>query len=155
MQHPIELFGSTMQKERWLPKLASGEVVGCFGLTEPNHGSNPSGMETRAIWDADSHEWRLSGGKTWITNAPLADVLLVWARADVDNGAVRGFLIDRAAVERVQPGALETPVIPGKLSLRASTTGASLNGTHTLTCPFHARVMRPGCPSNSHRINSA
>merc|ERR1719215_1861467 len=102
----------------WLPRLASGEAIGCFGLTEPDHGSDPSGMGAR--------EWKLSGSKMWITNAPLADVLLVWARADADKGGVRGFLIDRAAVEARQPGALATSPIPGKLSLRASITGSIL-----------------------------
>jgi len=129
VMHPIAIFGSDEQKERWLPPLASGDVVGCFGLTEPDHGSDPSGMGTRATWDASSREWVLSGSKMWITNAPIADVLLVWARTDADKGAVRGFLIERAAVDRVQPGALETPEIPGKLSLRASITGSiSLDG---------------------------
>jgi len=124
VMHPIHLFGSQEQKQHWLPQLASGETVGCFGLTEPNHGSDPSGMETRAKWDADTREWVLTGSKTWITNSPIADLLLVWARTDADNGAVRGFLVDRAAVDRVQPGALATPKIEGKLSLRASVTGS-------------------------------
>ena len=126
VMHPINLFGSDEQKQQWLPRLATGEAVGCFGLTEPEHGSDPAGMATRAKWDAGAREWRLSGSKTWITNSPLADVLLVWARADVDKGGVRGFLIDRAAVEARQPGALATPPIPGKLSLRASITGSIL-----------------------------
>jgi len=124
VMHPINLFGTEEQKEQWLPQLATGEKVGCFGLTEPNHGSDPSGMDTRATWDAEAREWVLTGGKTWITNSPIADVLLVWARADADNGAVRGFLIDRQAVDAVQPGALSTPEIKGKLSLRASITGS-------------------------------
>jgi len=129
VMHPITLFGSEEQKQEWLPQLAAGEKVGCFGLTEPDHGSDPSGMATRAQWDADAREWVLNGGKMWITNSPIADVLLVWARTDADKGAVRGFLIDRAAVDRLQPGALVTPEIPGKLSLRASITGSiSLDG---------------------------
>jgi len=126
VMHPISIFGSDEHKERWLPSLATGEAVGCFGLTEPDHGSDPSGMKTRAEWDGHAREWVLTGSKTWITNSPLADVLLVWARADADRGAVRGFLIDRAAVDAVQPGALSTPEIKGKLSLRASTTGSIL-----------------------------
>ena len=126
VMHPISLFGSEAQRERWLPGLASGELVGCFGLTEPDHGSDPGGMATRAVWDGRAREWVLTGSKTWITNSPLADVLIVWARADADNGALRGFLVDRAAVDRVQPGALATPEIEGKLSLRASTTGSIL-----------------------------
>merc|ERR1719230_2289731 len=121
--HPISIFGSQEQKEQWLPQLATGEKVGCFGLTEPNHGSDPSGMETRAKWDPDAREWVLSGSKMWITNSPIADVILVWARCEADNGAVRGFLVDRAAVDKVQPGALATPEIEGKLSLKASITG--------------------------------
>ena len=76
-------------------------------------------MASRAVWDGEAGEWRLSGSKTWITNSPLADLLLVWARADADQGAVRGFLIDRKAVDRLQPGALSTPEIEGKLSLRS------------------------------------
>jgi len=126
VMHPIALFGSDEQKERWLPQLASGEAIGCFGLTEPDHGSDPSGMATRATWDASSREWVLQGSKTWITNAPLADVLLVWARCTADRGAVRGFLLDRKAIDAAQPNALETPKIDGKLSLRASITGSIL-----------------------------
>jgi len=124
VMHPISLFGSEEQKQQWLPQLATGEKVGCFGLTEPNHGSDPSGMATKAEWDGDAHEWVLSGSKTWITNSPIADVALVWARCMEDNGAVRGFLIDRAAVDKVQPGAFSTPEIEGKLSLKASITGS-------------------------------
>lgn len=124
VMHPISLFGSEAQKQQWLPSLAEGSKVGCFGLTEPDHGSDPSGMATKAAWDADTREWVLSGSKTWITNSPIADVLLVWARADADNGAVRGFLVDRAAAERLQPGKLSTPEIMGKLSLKASITGS-------------------------------
>lgn len=126
VMHPISLFGSDEQKAEWLPRLAAGDAIGCFGLTEPDHGSDPSGMASRAVWDSESREWVLSGSKTWITNAPLADVLLVWARADADDGAVRGFLLDRGAIDRAQPGALATPEIEGKLSLRASTTGSIL-----------------------------
>ena len=71
VMHPINLFGSDEQKQRWLPSLATGEAIGCFGLTEPEHGSDPSGMATRAKWDAEAREWRLSGSKTWITNSPI------------------------------------------------------------------------------------
>lgn len=81
-------------------------------------------MLTRATWDGASREWVLKGSKTWITNSPIADVLLVWARTDADKGAVRGFLLDRATIDAVQPGALCTPEIEGKLSLRASITGS-------------------------------
>lgn len=111
VMHPINKFGSDALKEKYLPRLATGEIVGAFGLTEPNHGSNPGGMETVAREDGDSYV--LSGSKTWITNSPIADVFIVWAKL---NGAVRGFVVDR------QPG-VSTPVIEGKLSLRASVTG--------------------------------
>merc|ERR1712048_1144496 len=112
--HPINLFGSDEQKEKWLPRLATGEVIGCFGLTEPNHGSDPSGMETKA-GEKDDH-YVLSGAKNWITSSPVADVCLVWAKTDTD-GKVRGFLVER------EFEGLETPIIKGKFSLRASPTG--------------------------------
>jgi len=114
VMHPINLFGSDEQKERFLPRLATGEMVGCFGLTEPNHGSDPSGMETRAV-DKGDH-YLLSGAKNWITNSPIADLCLVWAKTDTD-GQVRGFLVERGMA------GLETPIIKGKFSLRASPTG--------------------------------
>lgn len=94
--------------------MAAGEVVGCFGLTEPNHGSDPSGMETKAV-EKDDH-YVLSGAKNWITSSPIADVCLVWAKTDTD-GKVRGFLVER------EFEGLETPIIKGKFSLRASPTG--------------------------------
>jgi len=155
VMHPISLFGSDEQKEEWLPRLATGEMVGCFGLTEPNHGSDPSGMETKATWDGESREWVLTGSKTWITNSPIADVALVWARADADNGAVRGFLIDRAAVDRVQPGAFATPEIAGKLSLKASITGSIfLDGVRvpeTAMLPYARGLGGPFACLNSAR----
>lgn len=114
VMHPINTFGSDEQKERFLPRLARGELIGCFGLTEPDHGSDPSGMATRAE-DKGDH-YILSGAKNWITNSPIADICLVWAKASTD-GKVRGFL-----VERGMPG-LSTPKIDGKFSLRASPTG--------------------------------
>lgn len=89
VMQPISVFGSDEQKARWLPQLARGELVGCFGLTEPEHGSDPSGMLTRASWDGASREWVLRGSKTWITNSPIADLLLVWARADADKESRR------------------------------------------------------------------
>jgi len=113
VMYPIHAFGSDAQRQRWLPALASGEAVGCFGLTEPDHGSDPGGMTARARPDGDG--WRLSGAKTWITNAPIADVLLVWAK-DADD-VIRGFLVERGAA------GLDTPVIEGKFSMRASITG--------------------------------
>lgn len=100
--------------------LAKGELIGCFGLTEPNYGSDAGGMETRAKYDAKSKAYSLSGSKTWITNSPLADVLIVWAKTE-DN-KVRGFIIDRSQSSK----GLSTPKIEGKFSLRASTTGMIL-----------------------------
>ena len=113
--YPIHAYGSPEQRERWLPGLARGELVGAFGLTEPAHGSNPAAMETSAEHDGDGY--RLDGSKTWITNAPIADVAVVWARTDGGEGPVRGFL-----VETDRPG-VATPEIDEKLSMRASITG--------------------------------
>jgi len=115
VMYPIHTFGTAVQQDRWLPELASGDAVGCFGLTEPEHGSDPAAMETAARREGDGY--RLSGSKTWITNAPIADVALVWARDDGGAGSVRGFL-----VETDQDG-VETPELSGKLSMRASSTG--------------------------------
>ncbi|KAH9260240.1 hypothetical protein BASA81_001409 [Batrachochytrium salamandrivorans] len=112
---PIFEFGSQAQKQRYLPELVSGRMVGCFGLTEPNSGSDPGSMATTA--KKDGNEYVLNGTKTWITNAPIADVMVVWAKLE---GTIRGFLVDRAEVKR---GKLSTPTIKGKLSLRASITG--------------------------------
>jgi alkylation response protein AidB-like acyl-CoA dehydrogenase len=116
VMYPIHAFGSEDQKERWLPALGEGEAVGCFGLTEPDHGSNPSAMETTAEKDAD--EWVLNGSKTWITNAPIADVAVVWAKdASSEGRPVRGFLVD------TETDGVTTNHIDGKLSMRASVTG--------------------------------
>ncbi|WP_323750287.1 acyl-CoA dehydrogenase [Marinobacter sp.] len=114
VMHPIHAFGQEALKKRLLPKLASGEMVGCFGLTEPNHGSDPGGMETRA--KKVDGGYLVSGSKTWITNSPIADVCVVWAKLD---GKVNGFVIEREGSK-----GLETPKIPGKFSLRASDTGS-------------------------------
>ncbi|CAI4232852.1 unnamed protein product [Auanema sp. JU1783] len=114
---PIYNYGSEEQKEKYIPGLASGEQIGCFGLTEPNHGSNPAGMETVAKWDEKTKTYRLSGTKTWISNSPVADVMIVWARSDKHNNAIKGFILERGME------GLTTPVIKGKLSLRASVTG--------------------------------
>jgi glutaryl-CoA dehydrogenase len=113
---PIEQFGSPGQKEKYLPKLASGRWIGCFGLTEPDHGSDPGSMVTRARKVAGGYS--LSGAKTWISNAPIADVFVVWAKTD--DGAIRGFILEKGAK------GLETPAIHGKVGLRASITGQIL-----------------------------
>ena len=110
---PIHAFGSEAQRERYLPRLASGELIGCFGLTEPDAGSDPAGMKTRALKVDGGYQ--LNGSKTWISNAPVADVFLVWAKDD--EGVIRGFLIENGAQ------GLSAPRIEGKFSLRASTTG--------------------------------
>ncbi|MBO6810138.1 MULTISPECIES: acyl-CoA dehydrogenase [Marinobacter] len=114
VMYPIYSYGKEAMKKRILPKLASGEYVGCFGLTEPNHGSDPGGMETRA--KKVDGGYLLSGSKTWITNSPIADVCVVWAKLD---GKVNGFVIEREGAK-----GLDTPKIEGKFSLRASETGS-------------------------------
>ncbi len=115
VMHPIHAYGSDDQRRKYLPKLATGEIVGCFGLTEPDHGSDPGGMTTRAEKVADGY--RLTGAKTWITNSPIADVMVVWAKSVAHDNAIRGFLLERGVV------GLSTPKIAGKVSLRASVTG--------------------------------
>jgi glutaryl-CoA dehydrogenase len=115
VMHPIHAYGSEAQRRKYLPRLASGEWVGCFGLTEPDAGSDPGGMRTRA--EAIDGGYRLSGAKTWITNAPIADVFVVWAKSDAHDGKIRGFLLDKGL------RGLSGPKIEGKLSLRASVTG--------------------------------
>ncbi|KAF2753599.1 glutaryl-CoA dehydrogenase [Pseudovirgaria hyperparasitica] len=116
----IEEFGTEELKERLLPKLASGKSIGCFGLTEPNHGSDPGSMETVAKpHPSKKGYYSLSGSKTWITNSPIADVLLVWAKLE-STGKIRGFVVER---ELCPPGTLETPAIKNKNGLRASLTG--------------------------------
>jgi len=113
--HPIMTYGDEAQRQKYLPRLVSGEWVGCFGLTEPNAGSDPGSMKTRA--EKLSGGYRLSGAKTWISNAPIADVFVVWARSDAHGGAIRGFVLEKGT-----PG-LSAPKIDGKLSLRCSITG--------------------------------
>ena len=112
VMYPIHAYGSDAQKAKWLPALGSGEKIGCFGLTEPNFGSNPGGMATKAIREGD--EWIISGNKMWITNGSLADVAVVWAKDE--EGIVRGFLLEKGI------DGFSAPVQHGKLSLRASVT---------------------------------
>ncbi|CAK9814721.1 Glutaryl-CoA dehydrogenase, mitochondrial [Anthophora plagiata] len=116
----IYTHGSETQKQKYLPKLVSGETIGCFGLTEPNHGSDPGAMVTKATYDSQKKIYKLSGSKTWITNSPIADVLIIWAKCD--DGNIRGFIVDRKGNEN----SLSTPKIDGKFSLRASITGMIL-----------------------------
>lgn len=110
---PINEFGTEAQKQKYLPKLATGEWIGCFGLTEPNHGSDPAGMETRARKVQGGYE--LTGSKTWITNSPIADVFIVWAKDD--EGKIRGFILEK------EWKGLSAPAIHGKVGLKASITG--------------------------------
>jgi glutaryl-CoA dehydrogenase len=112
VMHPIYAYGSEAQRKKYLPKLAKGEIVGCFGLTEPDHGSDPGAMVTRAEKVAGGYS--LTGAKTWISNAPVADIAVVWAKLD---GKIRGFIVERGTK------GFSTPKIEGKLSLRASITG--------------------------------
>jgi glutaryl-CoA dehydrogenase len=122
VMHPIYKYGTEALRSTYLPELASGNLVGCFGLTEPNHGSDPSGMETRATFDKGTNEFVINGSKHWITHSPIADVLVIWAkRTDLEGTPIRGYVIDR---NKISGGTLETPKIGGKLSLRASITGS-------------------------------
>ncbi|MBS1301565.1 acyl-CoA dehydrogenase [Loktanella sp. SALINAS62] len=115
VMYPIHAYGSEAQKQKYLPGLAAGTLIGCFGLTEPDAGSDPGGMKTTARKDGDGYI--LNGSKMWISNAPIADVFVVWAKSDAHDGKIRGFVLDRDT-----PG-LTAPKIGGKLSLRASVTG--------------------------------
>ena len=116
----IAEFGSEEQKEKFLPGMAEGKIVGCFGLTEPNHGSDPGSMESTAKpHPSKEGYYSLSGSKTWITNSTIADVLLVWAKLQ-ETGKIRGFLVER---DQCPPGTLETPKLADKNGLRASVTG--------------------------------
>jgi len=144
VMHPIHAYGTEQQKEKFLPKLATGELIGAFGLTEPNFGSDPGGMQTRAR--SDGENFILSGTKTWITNSPIADVFIVWAKDDSD--VIRGFILEKGMK------GLSAPKIEGKFSLRASITGMIvmddvavpkenlLPGESTLKAPF-------GCLNNA------
>ncbi|KAF9931893.1 hypothetical protein FBU30_009314 [Linnemannia zychae] len=115
VMHPIYAYGTEEQKQKWLPRLAKGEIVGCFGLTEPNHGSDPGSMETVAK-KVNGH-YVLSGSKTWITNSPIADVFVVWAKDLSDGNKIKGFVLEKGMK------GLSAPKIEGKFSLRASITG--------------------------------
>ncbi len=113
--YPIHAYGSDAQRAKYLPGLCAGALIGCFGLTEPDAGSDPAAMKTRAERTATGY--RLTGAKTWISNSPFADVFVVWARSDAHDGRIRGFILERGMA------GLSAPEIDGKLSLRASTTG--------------------------------
>jgi glutaryl-CoA dehydrogenase len=113
VMHPIHAYGTEEQRQKYLPRLATGEIVGCFGLTEPDHGSDPGGMKTRA--KKTSGGYVLKGAKMWITNSPIADIAVVWAKTEDD--AIRGFVLERGMK------GFSTPKIEGKFSLRASITG--------------------------------
>ncbi|KAB2887030.1 MAG: acyl-CoA dehydrogenase [Albidovulum sp.] len=115
VMYPIYAYGSEAQRRKYLPKLASGEWIGCFGLTEPDAGSDPAGMKTRATKTAGGYV--LNGSKMWISNAPIADVFVVWAKSEAHGGKIRGFVLDKGMK------GLTAPKIGGKLSLRASVTG--------------------------------
>jgi glutaryl-CoA dehydrogenase len=140
VMYPITAYGSEAQRMKYLPKLGSGEWVGCFGLTEPDAGSDPSGMKTRAEKVSDGY--RLTGSKMWISNSPIADVFIVWAKSDAHGGGIKGFILEKGMK------GLSAPKISGKLSLRASITGeivmdgvvvpesALLDGVQGLAGPF-------------------
>jgi glutaryl-CoA dehydrogenase len=113
VMHPINAYGSEAQKEKYLPRLATGELIGCFGLTEPNVGSDPGAMETRAKQVAGG--WQLTGAKMWISNSPFADLFIVWSKCD--DGRIRGFILEKGWK------GLSAPAIHGKMGLRASLTG--------------------------------
>jgi glutaryl-CoA dehydrogenase len=132
VMYPIHAFGSDAQKEKWLPRLQQGKAIGCFGLTEPQFGSNPSGMLTRAVKKGDRYV--LNGEKMWITSGSIADVALVWAKSDEDGGKIRGFLVEKGT-----PG-FKTWEVHGKQSLRASVTaGLAMND-----CEIPADSVLPG-----------
>lgn len=115
VMHPIYAYGTEEQRKKYLPKLASGDYVGCFGLTEPDAGSDPAGMRTRA--EKIDGGYKLTGSKMWISNSPIADVFVIWAKSEAHDGAIRGFVLDKGMK------GLSAPKVGGKLSLRASITG--------------------------------
>ncbi|KAH8059447.1 glutaryl-CoA dehydrogenase [Aureococcus anophagefferens] len=170
VMHPIHKFGAEETKARLLPQLAAGELVGCFGLTEPDHGSDPDGMKSKAEFDASTGEYALNranlqpdcnsrvlnGSKHWITNAPIADVLVVWAKLD---GDVRGFVLERS---KLAPGMLETPKIEGKFNerhvIRHCMNLEAVN-TYEGTHDVHALILGRGItgirPSSSAAVPQA
>lgn len=115
VMYPIYAYGSEEQRKKYLPGLASGELIGCFGLTEPDAGSDPAGMKTRA--EKTANGYKITGSKMWISNAPFADVFVIWAKSEAHNGKIRGFVLDKTTT------GLSAPKITGKMSLRTSTTG--------------------------------
>jgi len=115
VMYPIYAYGSEEQRRNYLPGLASGELIGCFGLTEPDAGSDPAGMKTRAV--RTDTGYRLTGSKMWISNSPIADVFIIWAKSEAHDGKIRGFILDKGMT------GLSAPKVGGKLSLRASVTG--------------------------------
>ena len=115
VMYPIYAYGTEEQRKKYLPKLAAGDLIGCFGLTEPDAGSDPASMKTRAV-KTDSG-YRISGSKMWISNSPIADVFVVWAKSEHHDGKIKGFILEKGA------NGLSAPKIEGKLSLRASVTG--------------------------------
>ncbi len=115
VMYPIHAYGSEEQKQKYLPGLAAGTLIGCFGLTEPDAGSDPGGMKTRA--EKTANGYRLTGAKMWISNSPIADVFVIWAKSDAHGGKIRGFVLEKGMQ------GLSAPKIGGKLSLRASVTG--------------------------------
>ena len=116
VMYPIEAFGTEEQKQKYLPKLARGEFIGCFGLTEPDAGSDPATMRTRA--EKTANGYKISGSKMWISNAPIADVFIIWAKSDAHDGQIKGFILEKGMK------GLSADPIKGKLSLRASLTGS-------------------------------
>ena len=134
---PIHAYGSEEQKNKYLPKLAAGELIGCFGLTEPDHGSDPGGMITRAERTSDG--WILRGAKMWITNSPIADIAIVWAKVREDSGdTIRGFVVESDVA------GFSAPIMKNKWSLRASLTGELVFED----CKLPADALLPGSPSN-------
>ena len=115
VMYPIYAYGTEQQRKKYLPKLAAGDLIGCFGLTEPDAGSDPASMKTRAVKTESGY--KISGSKMWISNSPIADIFVVWAKSEHHDGKIKGFILEKGAK------GLSAPKIEGKLSLRASVTG--------------------------------